>query len=167
MRNIDTHIGDNGFPAVQEGGQMYNVTDIIGKTLFPTTKVNVYDSPDGNIIGSVAPPDPAGVVYSWVIGSNGALWWMFDAGFSNLPANEYGSYYIKQTPGIFNVQTLQQQGVLTILQQIQQQKQQNETTIQKIGDMLKPLFLIIAGGIVVKGIIDTMIQTKAFKNSKR
>lgn len=140
----------------------YSIADIIGKTLYPNTTLNVYDHPDGNVIGTVTPPNPAGVVYSWVTGAGGAIWWMFQGNNSNL-ANQYGSYYILQAPGVFNVQALTQQGVITIAQKIAQQKAQNESTFQKIEDMVKWLALTILGGIITKSVLDTWITKKSKK----
>lgn len=147
------HVGDD-FPLVQLGGNLYSVTDIIGKSLFPNITVSVYDSPGGNQIGTVSPPNSAGVVYSWVTDNNGNIWWMFDANNSNIPANEYGSYYIKQSPSTFNVQFLQQQGVLSLIQQQQQQQQQQQTFGDKFLSTLKYIGLVVVGGVIVKGIID-------------
>lgn len=155
MQNIQQYrIGDNGFPTVQEGSSYYNVSDIVTMSLFPVKTVNIYDHPDGNIIGTVSPPNSAGIVYSWIVGPDGSVWWMFDASQSNMPANTYGAYYIKQEPNAFNVNALQQQGVLTIQQEIAQQKDAQKTTLDKVLEVVKWAVIVFAGAIIVKGFID-------------
>lgn len=131
----------------------YDVSDIIGKTLYPVRVIDVYDHPDGNIIGSINPPAPAGIVYSWVNGADGSLWWMFESKNSNL-GNQYGSYYIKQVGGIFDVQALRAQGVITIKEKEALEKQKKKDTLDRIGDIVKWAAGIIAGAVLTKAVFD-------------
>lgn len=145
---------------------LYDIADIINKTLFPVKTVDVYDSPDGNIIGTVSPPNAAGVVYSWVYGRDGSIWWMFEDNNSNLQ-NMYGSYYIKHDPSAFNVSSLTEQGVITTAQKIAQQKEANMTTYQKIEQIVKWVGIGIAGVIITKAIIMKIPVDEIFKRKRR
>jgi len=137
----------------------YDVSDVIGKTLYPTRPLDVYDHPGGNVIGTVSPPNPAGVVYSWVQGSDGSIWWMFNSYNSNL-TNTTGNYYIEHDPGSFDVQALRQQGVITVKEKIEQAKKDNEDLVSRIGDIVKWIALTIAGGLVVKAVVERKSTAK-------
>jgi len=89
----------------------FSAADIVGKTLICKETVPVYSLPNAadkdNLIGSVAPGESAGVVYSWVGGVDGKpLYWQFQ--------NTAGKfYYVMHKPGRFDVKALKDQGTLT------------------------------------------------------
>lgn len=104
-------------------GNLYPVTQLVDKTLIARQPVSVFNGADlgGQSIAIVNTGDPIGTIFSYVGGGPGEdLYWMF------LRPNNT-AYYVKHRNNIFDVSILQQQGVLTIEQQIeQQQEQENE-----------------------------------------
>lgn len=138
-------------------GDVYDIEDIIGKTLYPRYTVDVYNntpSNGGKKIGSVKSGNPAGVVYSWVTDKNTkALWWQFSDGKT--------FYYIEHAVGRFDVKSLKQQGVLTTEQKIEEQKKKEEEDskpwYQSLGEGLnstaKTGLWILGGAIVISSLL--------------
>lgn len=140
---------------------LYDMADIIDKTLVAQQQLNVYDSPDGNIIGTVEPGEPAGVVYSWVTGAGGTIWFMFESNDSNM-VNELGSYYIPNLPNSFSIDALQQQGVISTHQKVIDQQKANQSTFDKIANLVKWVGIAFIIGTVGKSLVDKVnIHKKA------
>jgi hypothetical protein len=103
-------------------GYLFPVYELLDKTLVARVNVNIYNNrPElgGTVIGNVAAGNPIGTIYSYVGGQLGApLYWQFIS-----PAGLV--YYVEHRNNRFNVQLLEQQGVLN-LQQIQEQQQEQE-----------------------------------------
>jgi hypothetical protein len=142
------------------GGDVYDVSDIIDKTLFPKYTVDVYsNTPDkgGKKIGVIKGGNPAGTVYSWVQDSvTKKIWWQFQGAGS--------FYYIEHAAGRFDVSNLKQQGVLTVAEKIevekkkeQEQNQADRPWYEKLGegvsDTLKTGLWIVGGAIVLGAIL--------------
>lgn len=142
------------------GGDVYDVGDIIGKTLFPKYTVDVYDLPvnsGGKKIGVVKAGIPAGVVLSWLedkVTRN--IWWQFKTGVTY--------YYIEHAKGRFDVSNLKQQGVLTVEEKIEEEKKKDQEQkdadrpwYEKLGegvnDTVKTGLWIAGGALVLMAIL--------------
>ena len=138
-------------------GDIYDVSDVIGQTLFPRVQVDYYSnlpSRGGKKIGTVKAGDPAGTVNSWVQDSSTKIiWWQFK--------NDNGSfYYIQHATGRFDVKNLQEQGVLSVAQKIEEQKKKEqaqqeadkpwyEQLTDNVGGTVKPILWLVGGAIAV------------------
>lgn len=135
---------------------VYNVEDIMDKTLFAKAKVPIYDNvppAQKKLVGYALPGNPVGVVYSYLAadptrGRNN-LWWMF------YPASNYShNYYAEQIGGYYDVSQLKAQGVLSIEEQIQKEEEENLPWYEKLITKYGPW--ILGAGIAaaaVKGIL--------------
>jgi hypothetical protein len=138
-------------------GDVFDVEDIIGKTLFPRVMVDVYNNTPGSggtKIGTVASGNPAGVVYSWVTDKvSKKLWWQF------IDSSNGKFYYIEHVTGRFDISNLKQQGVLTTAQKVEEQKKKEQAQAEddkpwyeKVGsgiDSTVKTGLWILGGVLV------------------
>lgn len=130
----------------------FSVSEIIGKTLIANVSIPVYEdaSDSAQPVGYVNAGQPVGVVSSWLDPSptedRSELWWVF-----NRP-NDF-PYYVKHGIGLFNISSLQQQGVLTDVQQAQAAAGSPwyETLIKKYGPW-------VLGGVVVLGLGKEVIK---------
>ncbi len=80
----------------------FNADQIIGKTLFANSPVNIYTLPDVSsvVMATIQPGQPVGVVYSYIQrGTN--FWWQLSP----------GGYVLHQT-GLFDIQSLNDQGAI-------------------------------------------------------
>jgi hypothetical protein len=103
-------------------GSLFAISQLLDKTLIARVPVPVYSNPYTQTqIATVSTGSPIGTIYSYVGGVAGApLYWMF-------LRPDGSAYYIEHFSNRFNVSLLQQQGVLTVEQEIeQQQEQQND-----------------------------------------
>lgn len=128
--------------------ELYNVDDVVDKTLYAKSRVPVYDNvppQQRNLVGYVEPGNPVGVVYSYLAADptrqRQNLWWMF------YPASNYSNYYYaEQVGGYYDVEALRQQGVISIEEKQQKEDLENlpwyEQLLVKYG---KP---ILIGGVV-------------------
>ena len=133
-------------------GDVYEVADIVGKTLFPRITVDYYSnvpSRGGVKLGIIKAGYPAGTVISWVQDPvSKTIWWQF---------NDKGYYYIEHQAGRFNVSNLKQQGVLTVAEKIEEEKKKqeedNKSIFDKFGEGLSSTattgLWILGGAIVV------------------
>ena len=64
-------------------------------------------------------------------------------------------YYVKHAVGQFDIDTIQQQGALTLEEQKEKADAANETLSNKIFRYVKNGFLIAASAYILKGIIDS------------
>lgn len=131
----------------------FNASDIIGKTLIAAQNVSIKRLPfDASpIVFNVNPGQTVGTVYSYLIpGSDRKnLFWQF------IDSNgRY--YYAEHLPGIFNVRSLADQGVLTSLEKTQAEQKANESIKDFIERNIK--FIAIAAGLIV--IAKTFISNK-------
>lgn len=123
----------------------YNANDVIGKTLIANIPVNVYSQAANiNLLYTVRPGNTVGVVYSWV-NKNGVIWWQLE------PGNKFVSHSI----GKFNLQVLEDQGLLTTEEKEQVKEEENKTWFQKFLEgtskkVLTSAALIAIGYIILK-----------------
>ena len=105
---------------------IYDVSDIIGKTLFAKQTVAVYRGdqvPNGKPFAYVKPNAPVGVVYSYLSpGSTGRVnvWWQYYDDVN-------GAYYSEMTVGRYSVEAIRQQGVLSTQEKIEAEQIKNQT----------------------------------------
>lgn len=123
---------------------VFNVADIIGKTLIARTQVSVYKRPDSATkpIGYVVAGNPVGVVYSWVGPDRAAdgikIWWIYTD-------SPHGTYYSPHEPGIYDVNALRQQGVLSTKEKIDQEADKNLPWYERL---IKQYGIWVVGGVV-------------------
>jgi hypothetical protein len=131
-------------------GILFPASQLLDKTLIARVSVPVYSGSDlgGSPIATVSAGNPIGTIYSYVGGTPGsAFYWMF------LRPNGT-AYYVKHQNNIFNVSLLQQQGVLSVEQEIEQQQEQQDEFFPGL-DL--PSFdlgnVAILAGVVLGGLI--------------
>lgn len=136
-------------------GTDYNAGDIVNKTLFALRPVPVYRSASDSAqpFGNVATGQPVGVVYSWLSPApavdRSGLWWAFYDGYG-IP------YYVPHEMGAFDVRSLRQQGVISVAEKVEQEKEDElnntlpwyDNLIRKYGKLV--VFTVI-GAAAVKG----------------
>ena len=101
---------------------VFNAQDIVGKTLIARRNIPLYRAGDyKKPFAQVKSGAPVGTVYSWIgpnTATGGKLYWQFYDNTGN-------TYYAEHRSGAFNVQALKEQGVLTTLEQVQQEQAAN------------------------------------------
>lgn len=128
----------------------YNANDVIGKTLIANIPVNVYaEATNVNLLYTVRPGNTVGVVYSWV-NKNGVIWWQLE------PGNKFVSHSI----GKFNLQVLEDQGLLTTEEKEQVKEDANKTWFQKFLEGTSKKVLTGAALITIGYIIYKQVRKK-------
>lgn len=133
----------------------YNANELVGKTLYANKKMNVYYSwkypTDANIRFTVKPGDMVGVVYSWLTVGN-EVWWQIEA-----PATAVHPYdnqaFIKQIPGAFDQNFLQEQGAETTAQKTAEQKAAEEAAKEDAKSFSSKMFDFLTTNIKTVAII--------------
>jgi hypothetical protein len=104
------------------GGELYNASQLIGKTLVAQVDVPVFNAlPDrgGKQIGIIKAGSPVGWVYSWVLAKDSTVWWQYKDAKGQI-------YYTLQGVGLYSVSALREQGVLSVPEQIEVAKQKDK-----------------------------------------
>ena len=128
----------------------YNANDVIGKTLIANIPVNVYaEATNVNLLYTVRPGNTVGVVYSWV-NKSGVIWWQLE------PGNKFVSHSI----GKFNLQVLEDQGLLTTEEKEQVKEEENKSWFQKFLEGTSKKILTGAALITVGYIIYKQVRKK-------
>ena len=128
----------------------YNANDVIGKTLIANIPVNVYaEASNINLLYTVRPGNTVGVVYSWV-NKNGVIWWQLE------PGNKFVSHAI----GKFNLQVLEDQGLLTTEEKQEAEEDKNKTWFQKFLEGTSKKVLTGAALLAVGYIIFKQVRKK-------
>lgn len=149
-------------------GKIYSAGSIIDKSLFAAKKLDIYDSPTdknytGKIIGYVNAGSSCGVVDTYLLPDPAKgrtkFWWVFK------PASNYSrAYYIPHDSSNFDLSSLKQQGVITIEEKIEQEKEkeekENQTWYEKIADSIGKTATNLAIGIGAFLIIREIIKNK-------
>lgn len=110
----------------QHIGQTYSADQIIGKTLIarrtvPITRQALIGAPT---VYTVQPGGTVGVVYSYVRRGPDIFWMYYD--------ENNQTYYTLHREGWYNVDALQDQGVLTVEEQQEQEQQQSMNPLEKL-----------------------------------
>ena len=128
----------------------FNSKDIIDKTLIAKVKIPVtrYAKDDAPIVYTVNPGQSVGVVYSFLIPKENRtnLWWAFKDSNDKF-------YYTEHKEGIYDITSLQQQGVLTTAQQQQAAAEASMSTTDKVFKLVQKYLLIGAGVYLLNSII--------------
>lgn len=141
---------------------VFNAQDIVGKTLIARRNIPLYQA--GNFkkpFAQVRSGQPVGVVYAWIgpnTNTGGKLYWQF--------YNKNGTtYYAEHVKGAFSVQALKEQGVLTTLEQVQQE-QDNAQPPTLLGSVTK---IAIWGIVAFAGVklITNVIENRSGGGSGR
>lgn len=130
---------------------IYSADQIVGKSLFAKVPIELKRTPvdSATVIYTVSPGQRVGTVYSWNDVKPGVrenLYWMF-YDQNNKP------YYAEHKEGYFDIDSIKEQGGLTVKEQIEAEQRKNEDTKTFIERMVKYGFLILAGTVVVKTLI--------------
>jgi hypothetical protein len=130
---------------------MYSADDIINKSLYAEKEVTIYSLPDKNseIKFTVQKTQLVGMVYSWIIDDGGQLWWLIWDGKTI-------TGYVYHQQNTFSVLALQQQGVLTTLEKIEEAKNKQMTVGERITEYLTDTFNP-ASGVIKYGLPAFMI----------
>ena len=124
----------------------FNISQLLGLQVTAGKPVNVYLSIFEEPILSVPTGSPLGTLFSYVVRDN-VLWWMIDN-------STYGTYYVKDSPGVFNEVDLMAQGAQTNEQLIEQLQEEESGFFDNLigggGDFLKIGGLLIIGVLAVK-----------------
>lgn len=143
------------------GGDLYDVSKIIDKTLVADKDLPVFDSVPTKAnkpmqIGIVLKGNPAGIVYSYInadpANNRPNVWWMFYPATTNGPY-----YYMPHNAGDFNVSAIRQQGVISVQEQVEEDKRKEEDAnkewYEKIMDRVIPVgATVIIAAAIIKGI---------------
>jgi hypothetical protein len=132
---------------------IYDVSQLVGKTLFARSDVPVYDGvPDAYgwpvQTGTIRAGAPVGVVYSWVDAdpteNRPTLWWMFQ--------NAGGYYYAPHARGYYDLEKLRDQGVLTDEEIAALEESKNKEWWEKALGMVIPAAVIaVLGASAIRG----------------
>jgi len=129
----------------------FPISEILGKTLIAKQRVNLLRGsavPDGQSFAFVSSGNPVGVVYSYLDRGPDGFFWQFEH-------PQQGVYYAKHQTGLFDVNSLAQQGALTTEQLIEQQQDQANDffpglDLPSAGDLGKWALGLLAVGFAVK-----------------
>lgn len=131
-------------------GSVYDVGDILDKTLWAQKTVPVLRSPNDSAVpfGEVHAGNPIGVVFSYLEASPAAnrsnLYWMFmEPGYNGKP------YYVKHEPNAFDLQALRDQGIISIKEKEEQEKQANRPWYDQLIHEYGPPLLLAGAGIAI------------------
>ena len=146
-------------------GATFNAGDIIGKTLLAKVQVPIYSTPrdDAKPTGYVSPGNPVGVVDSYLdpntAEGRAELWWEFKASLDQQSlADSYGSYWVPHREGYFDIQALEDQGVLTAAQATALAAAANKSLFQIEIEKYAPW---VIGGLIGIGVFKAILN-KAF-----
>jgi hypothetical protein len=115
---------------------LYSADDVIGITLFAKRLLTGYSLPytDSVVYNNFKVGDRIGEVYSFISHPDGLYWQIIKPG---------GYFYVKHVAGNFSNLALDQQGVQTIKDKIEAQKESTTTT----GDKIANQFISLTGTI--------------------
>jgi hypothetical protein len=138
---------------IGEAADTYSVNQIIGKTLITKKRIGYYRNPGDHQtpVGYIDTGQPVGVVVSWLDANptqdRQGLWWMFYDTWGN-------PYYTPHQVGLYDISSLQQQGVLTD----EQLAEQDQSALQQNIDKYLPWVLggavvVVLGGAAIKKLL--------------
>jgi hypothetical protein len=150
---------------------LYDPAKILEKTLVAARDMKVYLHPPdkynkGEELGIVKKGDPVGIVYSWLapdpIKNRSVLWWMF------YPASAYSKYYYApHDEDDFDLSALRQQGVISVGEQIEEDKkkeeEENKEWYEKLFDKALPAVIGVVLGIAAIRALGNVIASRAKK----
>lgn len=118
----------------------YNVNDLIGKSLIAKKNIDIYNlpldkDPNKKKLWSVKPGEFVGVIDTYFNPKENrkSTWW----GFFKIENGKKKFYYAEHGIGLYNVKALHDQGVLTIEEKIELEKEKNKTFNDYINEFIK------------------------------
>lgn len=125
-------------------GDEYSADQVVDKTLIALADLPVYrDTVEVNPFGWIAAGQPIGVVYSYLAPNpaygRSILWWQFKD-----PQGVY--YYSPQRQGLYDLDALRQQGVISTKEQIEQERAKDNTWYE---NLIEKYGLWVAGALIV------------------
>jgi hypothetical protein len=130
------------------GSSLYAADQLIDKTLIAAQAVPVYRIANDHAVpfGSIGKGNPVGVVYSYLMPNptydRSTLWWAFYDAYNNM-------YFSKMLPGAYDISALQEQGILTVQEQIEEEKEKNKPWYEQLIDKYGPPLLYTVAGVAV------------------
>ncbi len=114
---------------------------IVGKTLFAQTRINVRNLPSttAKILRVTTAGENVGVVFSYVL-RDGKYWWQLD---------EDGSKWVQHNAGWYSLKLLKDQGALTVKEVEAAKKEQEKSLIDKLKEGLVPGGTILKYGVPI------------------
>jgi hypothetical protein len=139
-------------------GDLYDVSQVLEKTLTAKQDVNIFDGlpTAGHMptqIGKVKAGNPVGIVFSWAdqdpSQNRDNIWWIF------YPVNSWGKYYYApHAAGLYDLSGLRQQGVLSLTEQAAKEAEANKPWYEKIaGQAIAIIGIAIIGAAFVRGYV--------------
>jgi len=141
----------------------YSVDQIVGKTLIARQAVKIKRSPTAvaPVVFTVSPGNYVGTVYSWVMDGPNLYWQYYDENQS--------PYYTLHQPGLFSIDSLQDQGALTVEQQTQAAAGTSvlDNVINNLGKTGTTVLWVVGGAIALSYLIPQFTTTRTRKSRKR
>ena len=109
---------------------LYDPSQIVGITLYAKQNIPVYRGnqlPNGTPFATVNAGQPVGVVYSYVMEGSDLFWMFYD--------HSNGAYYSKHGNYSYDVSAIQQQGALSVEEEVAQQAAQDEANNSWLPDL--------------------------------
>lgn len=123
----------------------FSAEQIIGKTLIARQNVPIKRMPAAAapVVYTAKPGSYVGSVYSWVMDGPDLYWQYYDE--NSKP------YYTLHRPGLFSIDSLQDQGALTVKEQTEQAAGVSvfDKVLQGLSSTAKTAILIVAGAVAV------------------
>lgn len=149
--------------------KLYDPGAILDKTLVAAKDLNVYHAapdkyfPNPKPFGVVKKGQPVGIVYSWLnpdpVQNRSSVWWMF------WPVTPYTGdfYYAKHDEDSFDLSALRQQGVISVAEQIEEEKEkeenENKEWYEKLMDKAIPVVLTLGIGIAAVNVLGKILAS--------
>ncbi len=128
---------------------MYSADDIVGLILYARTRVPIKTRAEDNavVVGYIEEGQPVGKVYAWINPAQGYrrnLWWKFIDKYDRV-------YYAEHRAGYYSIKQIRDQGALTKEEQLELEKEQNKTPVEKITDTAKSITKMAVRGVLIYG----------------
>ena len=151
--------------------KLYDPSTVIDKTLVAAKDLKVYQFPPDKTLpaveaGIVKAGNPVGIVYGFLnpdpARNRSTLWWMFwpASGLSNV-------YYAPHNENDFDLSALRQQGVISVKEQIEEEKKkkenENKEWYEKLFDKAVPLIVTVVLGAAAIGVVGKIIAGRVSK----
>jgi len=136
---------------------LYSADEIIGKSLIAKVPIPIRRDAKDNapIVYTVPAGQNVGTVYSWlnVDANRSRLYWAFYDQYKR-------PYYAPHQQGYYDISSLQQQGAMTVKEQVEAEKAKTETTGDIIQKNFKLLLFVGAAVIIAKSVLPELIKRK-------
>lgn len=138
------------------GGKTYTVNQIIDKVITANREVTAYSSPGGKALFKIQAGEPIGRAFSHLRpdqSKDGRAWLMFE--------KSYNDYFFVPADGAAS-KPLEEQGALTVHEEIKKEQEELERQNNPVGYYLKkyglPALLIVGGIVVLSGVAKETVK---------